>query len=201
MTGRRPGRPRGAGVFDDDHLLDLALDALATGGYRSLSMRGLARQLGVSLASVQHRFTTKDELWRAAIDHAVDKENHDPAGTPLNELLRRQLSWSKTHPGLLQAILTDDAPGHEERHAYVAGKIRPAVDTARAVFPEFRRLGLARDIDLAVLAAVMLTGAGILATLPPAIAEVIGLDTESTDRLADGLADLLMFGVISRGDA
>ena len=198
MAGRRPGRPRGAGIFDDDALLDLALEALAAGGYRSLTMRGLARGLGVSLASVQHRFATKDDVWRAAIDRVTTADVHDPTDTPLNDVIRARLSWSKSHPGLLQALLTDDAPGHEARHAYLAEKIRPAVEGARSIFPELTAVGLARDVDLSVLVAVMLTGAGSLATLPPAIAEVIGLETEATDRLADGLADLLLFGVVAR---
>ncbi|MEM7141944.1 MAG: TetR/AcrR family transcriptional regulator [Actinomycetota bacterium] len=201
MTGRRPGRPRGAGVFDDDELLELALDALAAGGYRSLSMRGLARQLGVSLASVQNRFATKDDLWRAAIDRVAEGETPHSVDTPLNVFLRERLSWSRSRPGLLQAVLTDDAPGHEERHAYIAEKIEPAVEGARALLPALRDLGLARDVDLAVLVAVMMTGTGLLANLPPAIAEAVGLDPGSTDRLADGLADLVLFGVVARDPA
>lgn len=198
MAGRRPGRPPGTGVFDDDELLDLALDALAAGGYRSLSMRGLARQLGVSLASVQNRFATKHDVWRAAVDRVTVVEPHDPTDMPLNEVIRNQLSWSRTHPGLLHAVLADDAPGHDERHAYIAEKMRPAVASAQQLLPELRRLGLARNIDPAVLMAVMLTGPGMIAALPKEIAAMIGLDTESTDQVADGLADLLLLGVLAR---
>ena len=134
---RRAGRPKGAGVFDTDELLDRALDALARGGYRALSMRGLARELGVSLASVQHRFATKDELWRAAIDRAVGTAATRPP-TGLTEVVRTRLLLSSSRPGLMLALLTDDAPGHEERHAYLAAFLEPAIDSARRQFGEAR---------------------------------------------------------------
>ena len=57
----------GAGDIEFDPITETALDALADGGFPALTMRGVARTLGVSLATLQHHFPTKDALWRAAV--------------------------------------------------------------------------------------------------------------------------------------
>ena len=69
---RKRGRPKGSGKVDPQRIVDAALDALADGGYPALTMRGVSRSVGVSLATLQHHFPTKDALWRAAVDHLLN---------------------------------------------------------------------------------------------------------------------------------
>lgn len=65
MKRRRPGRPTSE-VVTRDHILQTALDLLERDGLEALTMRGLARQLGVDAMALYHYFADKDELLREA---------------------------------------------------------------------------------------------------------------------------------------
>jgi AcrR family transcriptional regulator len=185
-------------VFDTVDLLDLALDALASGGYRGLTMRGMARELGVSLASVQNRFATKDELWRAAIDYSVHGAPDFYADQTLAEIIEHRLAASASRPGLLLALLADDAPGHQDRHAYLAQQLGPAVANVREQLGEAQQLGFTRQVDAEVLLAVMVTCGAALGSLPREFTDALGLGADPAARLAQGLADLLLHGMLVR---
>lgn len=60
------GRPR---LVDDDAVLDAALAAFAEAGYEGMSMRSLNRTLGLSHATVNQRYGSKESLYDAAIEH------------------------------------------------------------------------------------------------------------------------------------
>ena len=60
------GRPR---IFTDEAILDAALEAFAVHGFDGMSIRALNKELGLSHATVNQRFGTKDALYTAAIDH------------------------------------------------------------------------------------------------------------------------------------
>lgn len=60
------GRPR---LLDDDTVLDAALKAFAIHGYDGMSLRMLNRELGLSHATVNQRFGSKEALYHAAVDH------------------------------------------------------------------------------------------------------------------------------------
>lgn len=67
---RRPGRPAGSdGAETRRTLLEGALGAFARHGYAAMSVRDLARELGVSHNLVRHYYGSKEALWRAALDH------------------------------------------------------------------------------------------------------------------------------------
>lgn len=89
------GRPR---IFEDGFILDAALQAFATHGYDGMSIRALNKELGLSHATVNQRFGTKDSLYSAAIEHGLrsllDDLNGEIAGLeipddPLEELRLR----------------------------------------------------------------------------------------------------------------
>jgi len=52
-------------------LLAAALEAFAERGYEAMSVRDLARQLGVSHNLVHHHHGSKWELWKAALEHGL----------------------------------------------------------------------------------------------------------------------------------
>jgi AcrR family transcriptional regulator len=50
-------------------ILDAAIELISDEGYASLTMRALARQVGIKLASLQYHFKSFDELLRAVVAH------------------------------------------------------------------------------------------------------------------------------------
>src|SRR5262245_60334837 len=69
MPTRPRGRPpAGEPTLTTERLLDAALDAFADKGYDGMSVRELARTLGVSHNLIPQRIGTKADLWRAAVD-------------------------------------------------------------------------------------------------------------------------------------
>ena len=78
MKPRRPGRPAGSdGEATRRTLLEAALSAFAEHGYEGMSVRDLARQLGVSHNLVHHHCGSKWDLWKAALEHGLASSGRD----------------------------------------------------------------------------------------------------------------------------
>ncbi|MBM3730518.1 MAG: TetR/AcrR family transcriptional regulator [Actinobacteria bacterium] len=65
MTAGR-GRPK---LHTDQQILEAALRMFATYGYDGMSLRSLNRELGLSHSAIHQRFGTKEDLYKAVIDH------------------------------------------------------------------------------------------------------------------------------------
>ncbi|MEL6891365.1 MAG: TetR/AcrR family transcriptional regulator, partial [Actinomycetota bacterium] len=190
---------------DPDQIADAALDAIASGGYEALSMRGVARTVGVSLATVQRNFPSKDELWRAAVDRFFEKmTDHvgDIEDRPLVAVIERLLDRSAGHPGLVARLAVDSAPGHQDRHRYIARRIADRHERAAAVIAERQQLGVGRKVDPAAVVLLVSVGIGAIASAPGVVREIYGYELEDPDdraRLAAALADVLGYGLHADG--
>jgi AcrR family transcriptional regulator len=203
-TRRGRGRPKGTGNVDTAAIVDAALDALADGGYPALTMRGIARTLGVSLATIQHHYPTKDDLWRAAIDHLTDdaierRSNVDP--TDLAGKIATFLEQGAGRPGLLAALLSDHSPGSPDRIGYIAGRFTAALVEPTDRLRSYEADGVTRRFDHRALFALVTIGVGSIAGAPDAVSTIYGFDL-STERgradLAAGLADIIGLGILRR---
>jgi AcrR family transcriptional regulator len=54
-------------VDQRQRILDVALRLMAEGGVHAMSMRRLANELGLNVATIYHYFPSKSELWRAVV--------------------------------------------------------------------------------------------------------------------------------------
>ena len=69
MSSRPRGRPLGGDpTVATDQLLDRALEMFAERGYEAMSVRELARELGVSHNLIPQRIGSKERLWFQAVD-------------------------------------------------------------------------------------------------------------------------------------
>ena len=130
MGPRGRGRPRtgATDVIPTEQLLDAALDAFAERGYEGTSVRELARDLGVSHNLIPQRIGTKDELWRAAVDHGfgqlavalVARRRRRRRTTDLERLralVVRFIEANAARPALLRIIAREAvAPGPRFDH-------------------------------------------------------------------------------------
>jgi len=203
---RGRGRPRGAGVIHPPDLLEGALKVIAVGGYHGLTVRGLARSYGVSLATVQHHFGTKRQLWQAAVTHYVnsisDMRVPEPDRT-LTKRIRTALDASGQHPGLLAALLGDRSEGYEWRLEYLSRQLAPMLAEAAEDVAREEAAGNLRSFDNQVLQILIVVGIGAIAGAPEAVHKMFGYDLNAPAErahLADALADIIGFGLYI-GDA
>lgn len=66
-----------------EEILKTAIELIADEGYASLSMRALAREVGLKLASLQYHFKSSDELLKAIVNHVA--EAYEKSFSVLNE--------------------------------------------------------------------------------------------------------------------
>lgn len=59
--------------MDADRVAEAALDRFEAGGHAALSMRGLAADLGVTAPALYRVFSSKEELFGAAVDHGFER--------------------------------------------------------------------------------------------------------------------------------
>jgi AcrR family transcriptional regulator len=66
-----PGRPSGDSPLQRERLLDAAVQAFAHGGIQASSLRGIARQAGVTPALINYYFGNKQRLVEAVVDERL----------------------------------------------------------------------------------------------------------------------------------
>lgn len=85
-------------------LLDAALEAFADRGYEGMSVRDLARRVGVSHNLVHHHYGSKWGLWKAALAHGFSLSGREVFS--LVEASSRQADWEVANrEGITGAVL------------------------------------------------------------------------------------------------
>ena len=115
-----------------DRILDTARELMISDGYRNLSMRKIARRIGVSATSIYLHFDHKDHLLHSLMEEAIDRLNgkleeaaglsDDPAER-LENVARAYIRFSLEHPYQYQIIY---AVRSEEMSRYPREKFRRA---------------------------------------------------------------------------
>src|SRR6201996_2018531 len=136
---RRRGRPAAGTEIDPVVLLAKALAAFAERGYEGVSVRQLARELGISHALLNARFGAKRELWFAAMNHALTAleqeilaaiqsggaEDHDDLAA-LREGIVAYVTFAAAHPEVLR-IMRYEGAIDSERLRFVADRFVASV--------------------------------------------------------------------------
>jgi AcrR family transcriptional regulator len=213
---RPRGRPRGdAGpVLLRSDLLDAAAEAFGA-GYAAMSVRALARRLGVSQATVQHHAATKQLLLYAVIDELVVPrlaETRARAATlpgrvgaapearesPVWGLMRARIEGLARHGGVVTAVLTDTSRGSDARRQYLLDALAPQRAAALATLQTLGDENVTRRISpttWSVLTLVMVPSLAQAWPLLPQVDPGLRLDV---DAVLDDVADVLVLGLLSR---
>ena len=203
MATRGRGRPPGGStdVVTTEAVLDAALDAFADRGYDGTSVREIARDLGVSHNLIPQRIGSKDDVWRAAVDHgfghlavalaaAVGEVPDDATDLDrLRAMVLRFVEANAARPALLRIINREAvAPGWRfdllwERY------IEPVRSASAELLERLEAAGEVRTGSVALVYFVMTHGAGGPAALP-ALADRFGTPIEpaaAVELLFEGL--------------
>src|SRR5919197_144730 len=102
---RAPAR-RGEGERLRREIVDAAIALIADRGDEAVSMRAIARAVGVSPPAVYLHFADRQELMLAVLDHvfadlgrALEKADTGAPHARVRALVRAYVSWGVTHPG------------------------------------------------------------------------------------------------------
>ena len=105
------------------HILDAALEVVATRGLEGTSVRTVAAAAGVSVGAVQHHFSTKDALLTAAMDRV---------SVGFQQEIQQRIEAATDPRGALREVLLVLACAHEEdtrgARVWAAFATRAAVD-------------------------------------------------------------------------
>lgn len=135
-------------------IIDAARELLLSEGYRNLSLRKIARSIGVSATSIYLHFDNKDNLVHALIDEAIVALNmrleesvqsvSDPIGQ-LKHLAYAYVQFALQHPRQYQIIYLVSS---DEMARYPKEKFRKArkgYKTVRNVLLEGKEAGLMKE--------------------------------------------------------
>jgi AcrR family transcriptional regulator len=152
-------KKRGRPGHDQDAVLTAAVRLFNERGYEATSMGDLAESLGITKSSIYHHVSSKQELLRMAIDHALDglfaaadevRDLDAPAIQRLELLIRRSVlvladrlefvtlllrvrgNTAVEQEALLRRRVFDARVTQLVKQAQAEGDIRPDIDAAAA---------------------------------------------------------------------
>lgn len=160
ITSRGPGRPRSQAA--DDSIRQAALELLDGGGYRALTIEGVAALAGVGKATVYRRYRSKHELLRDLVERFRELDLPIPDSGSVREDLRLIVSngvqvlttsvWGRALPALVAEQTADPELMDVARTFWRSRKEAVAVVIDRGIARGELRADLDRDLafDLVV---------------------------------------------------
>jgi len=130
-TRLRARNPRGKGDRLREELIDAATEVIAeSGNANSLSLRGLARRLGIAAPSIYRHFRDVDELKLAVVERAFmefvaerdrSRDGIDDPGDALRAGCQAYCRFAVTHPGPYRFMFSHESPAHGRQSRVGAG--------------------------------------------------------------------------------
>jgi TetR/AcrR family transcriptional regulator len=212
IQATRPGagptrvtRPSADGTRD--RILDVALDLFSELSFDGATTREIASRAGVTQPLLNYHFSSKDELWRAAVERlfeALSSSMGERAQglrgvdelTMARLLVREFVTFSATHPQLHRIITQECKTDGPRMDWLVEHHIRAWFESTTALFEGLVQRGLVPAIPAAHLYYI-LTGAGpTMFVLGPECRRLTGIDPTAPEVIeahADAVC-LLLFG-------
>ena len=171
-------------------LLDAALSEFAAHGFEGASTRSIAAAAATHQPQINYHFDSKDELWRAAVDHlfaqldaTVRRHRQDsvPAVDDRERFARGIRAFVRAAAELpeLNRIMVQEATTDSGRLRWIVDRhTRPRFESVISDWRSLRRAGVVAAVDEVVLY-YSLVGAASLAYVNAPEARLLGHDTQS----------------------
>jgi len=205
VTAQGRGRPK---LHSDEQILEAALRMFATHGYDGMSLRSLNRELGLSHSAIHQRFGTKEDLYKAVIDHefgAMFSEIREhlralPRPTDLLEELQSQfkafLIVSSRHPYLNRLMNNEGLEDSWHLDHIYKKYVQPSLAPIRQLMDELTKKKLIKPTAVRTPFFLVAHGASGIFTLPALAAKFNAADgTFDIDALADEAAWMIVNGM------
>jgi AcrR family transcriptional regulator len=189
-------------------LLDAAEHVFAERGFEATGIRDITDRAGVAHGLVRHHFASKEGLWRAVIDRAIDR--YAAAMTPhatraaahparpltaTRDAARGFLDVSMRHPRVVRLILHEGIRGGS-RLDYLLNRYLQVAATMGPLFQLAKNNGYLANFDQPSMFLFMLTAGAAPFALPALSAGVLGAplepDTDDAERHINRILDTLL---------
>jgi AcrR family transcriptional regulator len=201
--------PRDLGT--KEAILEAALECFARFGFEGTSMSAVARTAGVTQPLMHYYFSSKDELWRAAVTRAFDEmlvqqelgndlEELDPVSA-LKVLIRRFIMFHSRHP-LLGPLIASEAPHMTARLMWLSDEyLAPLERHMGEILHRAQQIGQIRaDLPVPYMVRFIVGGAGGFFTTEAQMRRIYNIDTSDPAAIkthANVVFELLFGGLLS----
>ena len=170
-----------------DRILAAAVDLFAERSFDGATTREIAKRAGVAQPLLNYHFSSKDELWRAAVDSVFEALAETMQGrrsglrgvddATAARLVLREFIWFSARNPQLHRIITQESKSDGPRMDYIVERhVRPLYEATTALLQRLIDGGVIRPIPVAHLYYVI-TGAGpTMFVLGPECRRLTGLD-------------------------
>jgi TetR/AcrR family transcriptional regulator len=204
LTATRPSRGLNKrGVDTRRDLLEAALVEFAAVGFEAASTRVIAARAGVKQGQLTYHYETKDDLWRATVDHLFERfdaefatasaflsstEVEGAAGAA--ELVVRALVRAVSRLPELNRVMIHAATTDSDRLAWLVDRhVRPRFDELSPLWEQVRTEGGTHlDADPLLIYYCLLGSASLLYVNAAEAAHLLGV-SDSTQVLTDALVE------------
>jgi TetR/AcrR family transcriptional regulator len=175
-----------------ERVLAAALDLFSELSFDGATTREIAARAGVTQPLLNYHFSTKDELWQAAVDGLFAELNEVLTDreeglrgvdelTAAKLLVREFIYFSASHPQLHRIITQECKTDGPRMDWLVERHVRPHYERAALLFSRLVGAGLLPDIPVAHLYYI-LTGAGpTMFVLAPECRRLTGVDPQAPE--------------------
>jgi len=191
-------------------LLDAALQEFAAHGFEGASTRAIAAAAGTHQPQINYHFESKEELWKAAVDHLFDRLDRavgghlgdtNPGWDTRAGFAANVRAFVRAAAGLpeLNRIMVQEATIDSERLRWIVERhTRPRFRVVTEQWRHLRADAVVADIDEVVLY-YSLVGAASLAYVNAPEARLLGHDTLA-ESFIDAHADALVTMFVGADD-
>ncbi|MEM7413390.1 MAG: TetR/AcrR family transcriptional regulator [Myxococcota bacterium] len=185
-------------------ILSAALQTFAERGFDGATTREIAERAGANHGLIRYYFSSKEELWKAAVDRCFEEltgelgdaaANQDVAAAETERLVRRFVHFTSRNPEFIR-LMNDEGKRNGARMRWLVKRhVRPIYE---ALVPRLEELGKQRGgppIPPLSLYYIMVGAAGLIFSQAPEAKAASGEDptTEAAvEAHADAVVSLLL---------
>lgn len=212
LSKRGRGRPSGSdsSLPSDKQLMETALAVFAREGYEGTSMRGLARQLGVSHNFLSSRYGSKEDFWKLVVAYGCKAADRDlnkqveaietsdlPVQDRLRAVFRMHLVGLPTL-AQIQQLMISEGTGKSERLDFIFECFPSGLSFLEGLLEQGKREGVFGDLPITVAAFLLLLmqNAQTALSLKPLAPYVYNEEVPSDDALIESTIEVLMAGIL-----
>ncbi len=201
-----------------ERILQVALEEFAANGFEGTSMAHIARRAGVTQPLVHYHFSSKDALWRAAVDNVLGLVSHGvealrceiegrPGPEQLELILRAMVRFNAACPEFGRIVAYEGALGGERLQYLFEKKVDVPYLDAGELLREGAREGWAKPLPVEHVVIAAAAAAAYFFVIKETVQQMYGLDVHDPREVeahADSVVELVLHGLLTttgRADA